>query len=445
MTHQRLARPAGPSGDAIEALNGPSARAGPDATLPRGRAAWRLLHGQVRAFLAERGMAAVDAVAEPEDLAGPAGAADDLTAGATGLDSLALLELLSRLTRVFELQRTGVEDYMLIEPRLSVWAGHLEQHWHMLGDTAGILFRTSGSTGAPKDIRHRVDRLAREAAHHAADTLQVDPERIVSMVPAHHIYGAIFTAFLPERLGRPVLDLAQAAPSRLARAGRAGDLVVATPFIWDMLLRAVPVLPEGMHGIVSAAPAPADLWPRAEAAGLCSLTEIYGATETGGIGRRISGDAPFELLPTLAFAPCQADQPLDIRVQGEAGPLDLQDRLERCGPRHFRVAGRNDGVVQVGGINVSPEETRRCIAGIAGVAEVAVRHRNGRLHAFVVPVAGTGDVDSLLSRIRARLAEALPAPARPETLSTGRALPRDGMGKLRDWLGPAGDEPHAQR
>jgi 4-coumarate--CoA ligase len=444
MTHHGSARPDGPSGDAIQAPEGPSARAGPDDALPPRSAAWRLLHGQIRAFLAERGMAQIDAIAETDGLAGPAiGAADDLTAGATGLDSLTLLELLSRLTRVFELQRTGVEDYMLVEPRLSVWAEHLERHWHMLGDAAGILFRTSGSTGAPKDIRHRVDRLRREADHHAVTTMQVDPERIVSMVPSHHIYGAIFTAFLPERLGRPVLDLAQAPPSRLAREGRAGDLVVATPFIWDVLLRAVPVLPEGMHGVVSAAPTPADLWPRAEAAGLCSLTEIYGATETGGVGRRSSGDAPFELLPELAFAPRRADQPLAIRSRGEAEPLDLQDRLERCGPRHFRVEGRKDGIVQIGGVNVSPDQTRRCIAGIPGVAGVAVRARDGRLHAFVVPDAGISDVASLLSRIRAQLAEALPPPARPETLSTGRALPRDGMGKLRDWLGRADDDPPA--
>lgn len=263
------------------------------------------------------------------------------------------------------------------------------------------------------------------------------------MVPVQHIYGAIFTAFLPDRLGVPVLDLSQAPPSRLARVGGAGDLVIGTPFTWDLLLKAVPVLPKGMHGIVSAAPAPAELWPRAEAAGLYSLTEIYGATETGGIGTRSSGGAPFDLLPTLSFARRSAGEPVTIEALHEKRSLDVQDRIERCGPRQFHVLGRHDGAVQIGGVNVSPEETRRCIAEIDGVAEVAVRFRNGRLHAFVVPEAGIGDVHALVARIRAVLAGVLAAPARPETVSTGTALPRDCMGKLRAWPVRQGDEPHA--
>jgi 4-coumarate--CoA ligase len=403
-------------------------------------AASRLLGAHVAAFLEDRGTAPGHARALLQECAepdAPEAGADDLTAGPAGLDSLALLELLARLTRTFELQRTGVEDHMLIEPRLQAWAGLLQAHWDLLGDAAAIVFRTSGSTGEPRPVRHRVDALRREAGMHVASTLQSTPARIVALVPAQHIYGAIFTAFLPDYLGVEVLDLSRAAPSRLSRLGRAGDLVIGTPFSWDLVLTSLSVLPEGMHGIVSAAPAPSDLWLRAEASGLRSLTEIYGATETGGIGTRSSGAAPFDLLPGLSFAPIRAGEQVTI-TQEDGHRLDVQDRLEPCGPRQFRVLGRHDGAVQVGGVNVSPERTRRCIAGIDGVAEVAVRHHGGRLHAFVVPGSGSADTEALSVRIRAVLADTLPAPARPETLSIGPSLPRDGMGKIRDWLAADG-------
>jgi 4-coumarate--CoA ligase (photoactive yellow protein activation family) len=402
----------------------------------------RLLSGHVAAFLKDRGRTSAEVSAlltdfvEPDPLRQPDASregADDLTADPAGLDSLALLELLSRLTQTFELQRTGVEDHMLIAPRLNAWADLLQKHWDLLGDEAAIIFRTSGSTGNPGAVRHPVNALRREAALHVASTLPARPARIVAMVPVQHIYGAIFTAFLPDHLGVPLLDLSQAPPSRLARCGHEGDLVIGTPFTWDLLLASVPRLPAGMHGVVSAAPAQPELWSRAAAAGLASLTEIYGATETGGVATRSSGAAPFRLLPGLSFAPGSEDE-RGANVNTEAGhALDIQDRIHRCGPRLFHVLGRRDGAVQVGGVNVSPEQTRRCIARVDGVADAAVRFQDGRLHAFVVPENGTGDVRALISRIRTVLAETLPPPARPQTVSSGPSLPRDSMGKLCAW------------
>lgn len=443
MSHVRTDPRAGPGGVACEAVD---PRRGGVAENRSHRsppiAASRLLSGHVAAFLKDRGMAAAVVSAGRSDVVegdlprqpdAPQKGGYDLAVGPAGLDSLTLLELLSRLTRVFELERTGVEDHMLIDPRLNAWAGLLQKHWDLLGDEAAMVFRTSGSTGDPRAVRHPVAALRREAALHAASTLQAVPARIVAMVPAQHIYGAIFTAFLPDQLGVPILDLSQAAPSRLARLGRAGDLVIGTPFTWDLLLTAVPTLPEGMHGIVSAAPAQSELWPRAAAAGLRSLTEIYGATETGGVATRSSGTAPFRLLPGLCFSTGCNGEP-DAQVETEDGrALDIQDRIERCGPRLFRVLGRRDDAVQVGGVNVSPEKTRRCIAGIEGVADVAVRFQDGRLHAFLVPETGTGDDHALIARVRAVLAEALPPPARPQTVSSGLSLPRDRMGKLCAW------------
>lgn len=436
MIHGRAARPGGPGGLARGVAEPGTGGAATGMSAPRGQvAASRLLGGHVATFLKDRGVPPTHVRALMQgcpDTGTPQAGPDDLTAGPAGLDSLALLELLSRLTQTFELHRTGVEDHMLIAPRLNAWADLLQRHWDLLGEDAAIVFRTSGSTGEPRPVRHTLDALRREAEMHAASTLRAPPARIVALVPAQHIYGAIFTAFLPDHVGVQVLDLSQSAPSRLASLGRAGDLVIGTPFNWDLVLKTVSVLPEGMHGIVSAAPAPAELWTRAEAMGLGSLTEIYGATETGGIGTRSSGAAPFDLLPGLSFAPRRAGAQVAVTNAG-GNLLDVQDRLERCGPRQFHVLGRHDGAVQVAGVNVSPERTRRCIAAIAGVAEVAVRYRDGRLHAFVVPENPPGDARALTSRIKAALADVLPAPARPETLSIGTSLPRDGMGKIRDW------------
>jgi len=392
-----------------------SAPVRPSSSLERLSRAFVVSH--VAAFLAKLGRSE------------PLGMESEISEAGLGLDSLQRLDLLAGLTARFELQRTGVEDYMLVRPRIADWVELLSYHIETLGAGAGIVFETSGTTQEPRAVRHALSDLEAEVDGQVATVLGQPPRRIVAMVPGQHIYGCLFTVILPAKLGIPVLDLSSASPSRVAREGGAGDLIVGTPTTWDILLRSVPQLPEGMRGVVSAAPAPRSLWPRVAAAGLECLVELYGSTETAGVGFRTAAETPFALLPGLSFG-----DPDGVQVRGADGRiLPVQDILARRGPTAFDVLGRADGMVQVGGVNVSPRDTAARLSAISGVAEAAVRLDRGRLQAFVVPSSAAEPQEALAQRIRTALARDLPAVARPETLSFGAVLPRDAMGKLRPW------------
>lgn len=343
-----------------------------------------------------------------------------------GFDSLARIDLVTVLNRRFGLHRSGVEDYMLVRPTLGDWAELMAEHFRRAEADLEITFHSSGSTGTPKAIRHRLGDLIEEIDAHVANALPFRPQRILSLVPAHHIYGFLFTVLLPARLGCDLEDLAGLGPGALGRGLVDGDLVIGTPHLLSL---ALPFC-EGSHraaAISSTAPAPASLWQQARRAGLCGLVEIYGSSETAGVGWRDSPEAAFRLLPHLS-----PGDPPDHR----GIPLALQDRLEWGPQGRFRVLGRRDGAVQVGGHNVHPAEIAADLASHPLVAEAHVRHDRDRLKAFIVPQpdADPAAVETALRQFM--ISRHVPA-ARPASYSFGTELPRTALGKPADWQAPA--------
>ena len=167
---------------------------------------------------------------------------------------------------------------------------------------AALTFRTSGSSGSAKPCTHRLAHLQQEAAHLA--TLTQGTQRVLCAVPSHHIYGFLFTVLLPAQLGCPVvLDVRQHTPQTLARLLRPGDLLVSHPAHWALVARHAGPLPAGVHGVTSTAPCPDDLANQLQAIGLSRLTQVYGSSETAGIGTRTAAGAAFELMPFWQLRP----------------------------------------------------------------------------------------------------------------------------------------------
>lgn len=351
-----------------------------------------------------------------------------------GVDSLGRLDLIARLNEFFHMYEVGSEDYLVVRRTLADWVEIVEATLERKFES--LTFQTSGSTGAPKKVRHSVSRLVEEIE--AFGAVFERPKRIIACPPAHHVYGFLFTILAPRLWDVEVLDARAGAPSLLRRA-RLGDLVVATPFHWDLLMRGLggARVPDGVHGVVSGAPTPPDLWRSITAAGVERLVEIYGATETAGVGWRAEADAPFRLLPIWRrlSGPAAADDLL-VRTRPPEDLAPAPDQLAWVCEDQFRPVGRRDGAVQIGGVNVFPAKVRARIEELDLVAECAVRktddRADARLKAFIVlaePLSETLAVDALEAHCRARLASA----ERPISFSFGPALPRNEMGKLRDW------------
>ena len=338
-----------------------------------------------------------------------------------GLDSMEQLGALGALAEAFDLDDSLLSD----TPPQSVgaWVDWVMQA-HVAGD-GRMTVATSGSTGSPRPCVHDIDDLLGEAAFLA--TQFVGRRRVVALVPAHHLYGIIWTALLPDALGVPVVVRAIGAPLGLT----AGDLVVAVPEQWQALLRLIRRFPTDVIGVSSAGALNDRVAAGLLTSGLARLVEIYGSSETGGIAMRDVPASAYDLLPRWQLSKHGNE---DWRLVDRHGRLwDLPDHVERIDSSTLRPLGRRDGAIQVGGHNVWPERVALTLRTVDGVADVAVRlHAHGRLKAFVV-LHPDRDPARLLERNEHVMVTRLADHERPRSFRFGPALPRNAMGKLEDW------------
>ncbi|MCC2955413.1 AMP-binding protein [Massilia sp. IC2-477] len=358
----------------------------------------------------------------------------DLTAE-LGADSLELLGLATAMEQVLGIGCIG-EERVLAAPRLDAW---LEAAASGLEQGTGVMrFRTSGSSGAPKTCTHLLADLWQESGELAA--LFPGTRRIVGLVPAHHIYGFLFTVLLPRVLGLEagaVLDLRGASPGAVARSLQAGDLVVGFPDFWRAFAPvAQSSLPQGVTGVSSTAPCPDEVARAVTGAGVARLVQVYGSSETAGVGWRDGPERDYQLFP---YWEASADPSVLTRLRRDGSRADfpLQDKLAWSAPGRFRPAGRIDHAVQVGGVNVFPAYVADVLRMHPHVNDATVRamrpDEGQRLKAFVVPRPGA-QAASLRAELDAWIAERLSTPERPAAWTFGSALPRQASGKLADWI-----------
>jgi 4-coumarate--CoA ligase len=320
--------------------------------------------------------------------------------------------------------------------RFGEWLRLLQDAFTARGGAGDLTFRSSGSTGAPKAIRHSWDRFVEELEFQAGlhEPAGANIRRVVGLVPSHHIYGFMFVLLLPQRYGAGFIDLRGLRPAAVAEQLQPGDLVVGFPQIWQALSETRRPIPPQVRGITSTAPCPADTARAVQAAGFTRLVELYGSSETAGIGWRDTPDAGFTLFPYWRFAGGTTMLRHRSRDQVVALPdhLAVVDRT-----RGFVVVGRRDGAIQIGGINVNPEHVAAVLRQHPQVAAARVRpYRVGRtlrLKAYVVPKDTATEIASLRRMVEDWLRKQLLPIERPRHLTFGLSLPDGAMGKAADW------------
>ncbi len=352
-----------------------------------------------------------------------------------GLDSLERFGLASRINDFFALHRSGVEDNLLrarsLEDMVDVVRAGLDSY------AGEIVFASGGTVAAPRLHRHSVATLEEEVAELAR--LFAGRRRVIVTVPVHHIYGFLFGVLLPLELDVPVF---QARWSLLGGDGRPGkdDLVLAVPFLWQQFAGVHHQWETGYWGVSSTAPMPDDLAGVIAAGPAASFIEVYGSSETAGIGWRdhcVETTPGFSLFPWWEAAP--GNGTLRRRPQGDV--VALPDTLEWIHQRRLLPRGRRDAVVQVGGHNVDLTLLRQRIIQGTGVEDCAVRiNGQGRIVAFLVtpadrqnPDAGPGATEEAVVRAEGWLTESLADHERPVEVRWGAQLPRNDLGKLAPW------------
>lgn len=354
-------------------------------------------------------------------------------------DSLELMALAGALGAAVDLPDTEAAEALFENPTPGHWAQVAADCLDRQPDR--MRYRSSGSTGTPRWHAHWLADLAQEMQ--VVGTVLGPVQRIVSAVPCHHIYGHLFGVLLPWARNLPdlpFLSLHGRAPLALGAQLRPGDLVLGFPDWWELVVAQEVTWPAGVTGVTSTAPCPDRLAQALARQGLPRLVQVYGSSETAGVGWRDQPDQPFLLHPFWHRDASHPHRLLRQHASGDNSPAAAPDVLRWTGDRHFWPGERRDGAVQVGGVNVFPGAVRALLRGHPAVKDVAVRLHDfsgqPRLKAYVVPWP-EADPGTLPEHLRQWAAERLPAAARPGHVAVGLALPVNAEGKDCDWPLPA--------
>ncbi len=357
-----------------------------------------------------------------------------------GFDSLERLGLAAALSQALHLHDGGLEDDLLTSATLAGWlkaSAHALEHC-----SERITVLSSGSAGRPRSHTHATERLAREAETWAR--LLPGRRRIRTAVASHHIYGLLFDLMLPAELAAPLDDLRGQSPGGVLATLRPGDLVIGHPLFWSALLCASPSgWPSDVVGVTSGAACPDSVAAELTDAGLSRLLDVYGSSETGGVGwRERTGEGWKHAGGAFRLAPWWRRCGDDRLARQDEAPIVAPDRLAWDLSGGFRIEDRRDGTVKVGAVAVNLDRVRQVIRAHPGVADAVVRAmqpgEGTRLKAFVVPGPQAGeDLASLLASLAAHIETTLSVAERPRAFRFGRALPLTAAGKPADW--PARD------
>lgn len=349
---------------------------------------------------------------------------ESLTDGRLAVDSIEILSLARAVNEFFELDRDGLDEWLLRRRSLGEWRDLVLSV--LTRPDASIGIRSGGTTGEPEMRHHSLAHLQAETAE-LAGIVGRKVERILCVAPLNHIYGFLWGAMLSEHLEVPLLD-GEEAQSATTKP-RSGDLIAGYPEWWRWLGARSSRFTDAVTGVTSTAPCPPELIHQLRGQGLERMIEVYGSSETGGIGWRTEPEAPYRL---LGHWQPDGDDTL-VSIQGLR--VTFPDRVRWHDSAHLEPVGRRDGALQIGGMNVWPQRVRETIETHSEVAECAVRpfETSGgtRLKAFIVP----RDMDAAPPQdsLRHWLRQQLSTPECPVRLDFGNQLPRNSMGKLSDW------------
>lgn len=215
-----------------------------------------------------------------------------------------------------------------------------------------ITFYTSGSSGQPKKVVKSLDNLLNEIV--VLDSLWgKDVSFFYSTVSHQHLYGLIFNILWPFFTGKVFAKNILTSPEMIAKVSQADVAIITSPTMLSCLDSKLQypsfryVFSSGGALSNSAAAVSFNLL------GLYPI-EVYGSTETGGIGYRQMHDKGdnWKPLPQVRLYP-EGD---DVSVSspffiGEKVTLDDHITLNANGT--FLLSGRKDKVVKIGERRIS--------------------------------------------------------------------------------------------
>jgi 4-coumarate--CoA ligase (photoactive yellow protein activation family) len=231
---------------------------------------------------------------------------------------------------------------------------------------------------------HAADEIYQDAA--AAANLLYGRRRMLSFVAPHSLLGFVLSVLTPNLQHIDAVDARGMTPDMLSKTLQFGDVLIATPTLWRYMMREKVTAPDNTMAVSFGEAMTFELGADMRKAGFGVMRELYGSTETGLIGWRDSATEPFVLFDHWKR---ENDRLLRVRPDGAEKSVDAMDLIEWAGDRVFRLGGRRDGAVQIGAVNVFPEQVAEALGEHPRIKDCVVRAgRRGdgvnRLIAYIV-------------------------------------------------------------
>ena len=243
----------------------------------------------------------------------------------------------------------------------------------LLPERLDLTLFSSGSTGEPKAIPKDWPQLEAELrVQMALWGERLADSRVLASVSHQHIYGLLFRILLPLALGRPFDRRSIDYPEQLALQTAPWALIASPAF----LSRLDPAIPAAGCRLIVSSGGPLQPGDAHQAKLLLGQlpVEIFGSSETGGIGwrQRHQVQTPWTTLPGVEVR-VGPDQGLLLRSPflAEDDWLACADRILMTGAG-FELLGRQDRVVKLEEKRISLDEVEARLQGLAEVEAAAV-------------------------------------------------------------------------
>ena len=311
-------------------------------------------------------------------------------------------------------------------------------------DQCRLMLCTSGSSGEPKLIEKRLRQLANEAEVLEAQWgAELADACVIGSVAAQHIYGLLFRVIWPLCAGRPTLRRALPFPEDIQLASRdhANFCLVASPALLKRMGDNLdwPALSQVRRVFSSGGPLTSEASQHLQQQLGQAPTEIYGSSETGGIGWRQGGS----LWQPFVGVELSQDEQGALRIAspylppGHVEQTADSARIEADG--RFELLGRLDRIVKLEEKRISLPMLEAALSEHPFVSEarLSVIEDNRAFLAALIALSDAGlhalrnqGRRALTQALRKHLAQYCEALALPRRWRLVRQLPCNSQGKL---------------
>lgn len=277
-------------------------------------------------------------------------------------DSLSLITLATEIGTFFGVHHSGLEENLIRYRDFQSWNDIVLDSLKHYNTT--ITFFTSGTTGKSKLVEHPLEKIIKEASF--LSTLFCEQTSIDSFVRPHHMYGFIYTIVLPQILGVPIV-YHEPLPSRAFFKTEPNSLIVATPTLYKELTLFEECFAQNTIATSSTEELAETTYELLQNKGIKKVYEIYGSSESLGVGYRTSIKEPFRLFDYLQKDSLQ----------------DIQDGMDFKDERLFFIQNRNDQLMKYHGYKLDIAEYEMKLKSLKGIQEATATISKGELLCFV--------------------------------------------------------------